>query len=112
MEDVRSEISSVLQSFIPEFCEGQIEDLERSIFNSVIFMFEEDKIDSVWGAAFETLYRRKAVELTASLTSDEGYGNGNKMLLKRVLKGEVQIEDLTSMKPYELRPEVFTDVTS
>jgi transcription elongation factor S-II len=31
------------------------------------------------------------VELTASLTSDEGYGNGNKMLLKRVLKGEVQI---------------------
>jgi hypothetical protein len=33
------------------------------------------------------LYRRKAVELTASLTSDEGYGNGNKMLLKRVLKG-------------------------
>jgi hypothetical protein len=40
-------------------------------------MFEEDKIDSVWGA--ETLYRRKAVELTASLTSDEGYGNGNKI---------------------------------
>jgi DNA-directed RNA polymerase subunit M/transcription elongation factor TFIIS len=112
MEDVRAEISSVLQSFIPEFCEGQIEDLERSIFNYVISMFEEDKIDSVWGAAFETLYRRKAVELTASLTSDEGYGNGNKMLLKRVLKGEVQIEDLTSMKPYELRPEVFTDVTS
>jgi DNA-directed RNA polymerase subunit M/transcription elongation factor TFIIS len=106
MEDVRAEISSVLQSFIPEFCEGQIEDLERSIFNYVISMFEEDKIDSVWGAAFETLYRRKAVELTASLTSDEGYGNGNKMLLKRVLKGEVQIEDLTSMKPYELRPEV------
>jgi hypothetical protein len=33
---------------IPEFCEGQIEDLERSIFNYVISMFEEDKIDSVW----------------------------------------------------------------
>jgi hypothetical protein len=55
-------------------------------------MFEEDKIDSVWEQLSETLYRRKAVELTASLTSDEGYGNGNKMLLKRVLKGEVQIE--------------------
>jgi hypothetical protein len=47
MEDVRAEISSVLQSY-PEFCEGQIEDLERSIFNYVISMFEEDKIDSVW----------------------------------------------------------------
>jgi hypothetical protein len=56
MEDVR-EISSVLQSFI-EFCEGQIEDLERSIFNYVISMFEEDKIDSVWERLSETLYRR------------------------------------------------------
>jgi hypothetical protein len=36
------------------------------------------KMDSVWNGAFETLYRRKAAELTASLTTDEGYGNGNK----------------------------------
>jgi hypothetical protein len=46
MEDVRA--SSVLQSFIPEFCEGQIEDLERSIFNYVISMFEEDKDEQFW----------------------------------------------------------------
>jgi hypothetical protein len=50
--------------------------------------FEDDKMDSVWNGAFETLYRRKAAELTASLTTDEGYGNGNKTLLTRVLKGD------------------------
>jgi hypothetical protein len=50
------------------------------------------------------------VELTASLTSDEGYGNGNKMLLKRVLKGEVQIGSDVD-EAVRLRPEVFTDVT-
>jgi DNA-directed RNA polymerase subunit M/transcription elongation factor TFIIS len=54
-------------------------------------------MDSVWNGAFETLYRRKAAELTASLTTDEGYGNGNKTLLTGVLKGEIDIEDLTSM---------------
>jgi hypothetical protein len=73
------------------------------VFNSIISTFEDDKMDSVWNGAFETLYRRKAAELTASLTTDEGYGNGNKTLLTRVLKGEIDIEDLTSMKPYELR---------
>jgi hypothetical protein len=45
------------------------------------------------------------VELTASLTSDEGYGNGNKMLLKRVLKGEVQIGSDVD-EAVRLRPEV------
>jgi transcription elongation factor S-II len=112
MEEVRTEVSAILTSFIPEFSENQIHDLERVVFNSIISTFEDDKMDSVWNGAFETLYRRKAAELTASLTTDEGYGNGNKTLLTRVLKGEIDIEDLTSMKPYELRPEVFTNITS
>jgi hypothetical protein len=76
-------LSAILTSFIPEFSENQIHDLERVVFNSIISTFEDDKMDSVWNGAFETLYRRKAAELTASLTTDEGYGNGNKTLLTR-----------------------------
>jgi hypothetical protein len=54
-------------------------------------------MDSVWNGAFETLYRKRA-ELTASLTTDEGYGNGNKNTVDEGSEGRsIDIEDLTSM---------------
>lgn len=103
---------AILASFIPEFTELQVQDLERSIFNAVIATFESDRDDSVWGRQFESLYRRTAAEIASNLTSEPSYGNGNATLLRRVLRGEVEIDDLPGMKPYEVRPEVFEDVTS
>lgn len=112
MEDTRSEVSATLSSFIPEFTDSQIGDLERTVFNSVITTFDNDQMDSVWNNAFETIYRRTAAELAANLTSEEAYSNGNDTLLKRVLDGRVQIEELTTLKPYEMRPETFEDLTT
>jgi DNA-directed RNA polymerase subunit M/transcription elongation factor TFIIS len=112
MEGARCEVARTLASFIPDFSELQIQDLERTIFNSIIAIYEAERMDSVWGAPFESLYRRAAVEVVASLTTEAGYGNGNETLLSRILCGHVRIEDLATMKPYEIRPEIFADVTS
>jgi DNA-directed RNA polymerase subunit M/transcription elongation factor TFIIS len=112
MDAVREEITHTLTSFVPEYGEAQIRELEMGVFNFVIDMFDEKRQDSVWGKEFETLYRRTAAEVAASLTREEGYHNGNTSLLQRTLRGDVRIQDIPALKPYEMRPEIFVDVTT
>jgi DNA-directed RNA polymerase subunit M/transcription elongation factor TFIIS len=112
MNSVRHEIANTLSSFLPTISDDQVADLERSIFNVVIRGFKDRVLDPVWCTAFEDEYRRLAAEMVGELTQEEGYSNGNRDLMSRVHKGEVDIANVPFMPSQERRPEVYVDVTS
>lgn len=107
MDTDREDVASVMASFIPELTDHQVGELEMAIFNATVRAQAESGLDASWGTVFKAEYKRRAVAVTANLTQEPGFSNGNTQLLKRVLCGELCVRTVASMCPSSIRPQVF-----
>lgn len=67
----------------------------------------ESGLDAAWGDAFRAEYKQRAAAVTANLTQEPGFTNGNTELLKRILSREIDVTTAAFMCPSSMRPQVF-----
>lgn len=107
MEVDRADVASVMVSFLPELSDQQVAELEMTVFNATVRAQTEAGVDAIWGDAFKAEYKRLAAAITANLTGERGFSNGNTDLMRRVLRGDLGVQHVVAMCPSSIRPEVF-----
>jgi len=81
--------------------------IEKSIYNYTIVIAKQKNIGRYWeNPVFKNLYVNKLISIYSNLKKDSYIGNKN--LLKRIKKKEINPQELANMSVYDIYPENWT----
>lgn len=85
--------------------------MEKDIYNSCLKYANENGIIKSWdNIVFKKLYVSRIRSIYTNLKSDSYLGNKN--FLNKILKGDINHKNISSISKYDIYPEVWTELLS